>query len=287
MEQVGKLRIGTSSFTASGWRGTFYPEGIQQADYLRYYATQFDTVEIDSTWYGPPSESTVLNWAAQTPDNFTISAKVPQIITHERCLVDCEEEMNSFIRVMERLGPKLGILLFQFPYFNRNVFATSEPFVKRLEPFLKKLPVGFRYATELRNKAWLTPSLQHLFKAHQVSLTMLDHPWMPSPHTWFRTDCITGPIGYVRLLGNRQEIEQNTKSWDKVIVDRSREIADWTDVCEKITRRGTDVFVYVNNHYAGHAPATVRDFLTRWKERQKSAAAVNANETNSSPSASR
>jgi len=269
MARVGKLRIGTSSFTAAGWRGTFYPEGMKQADYLGHYATEFNTVEIDSTWYSPPSERRVSNWAAQTPDHFTISAKVPQIITHERCLENCDWEMTSFLKTMERLGPKLGVLLLQFPYFSRDLFATPEPFLQRLRPFLKKLPTGFRYALEVRNKSFLIPALRRLLETHQIAIALVDHPWMPSPKTWFKTDPVTGPVAYVRLLGDRYEIEKTTKNWDKVIVDRSREVADWITVCEKITQRGVDVFVYINNHYAGHAPALVRQFLQQWRERNE------------------
>lgn len=121
MSGTSQVRVGTSAFTAAGWPGNFYPEGLKAADYLNYYSSHFDTVEIDSTWYRIPSERSVRNWAAQTPDGFVFSAKVPQVITHERCLEGCDDEMNAFIKVMELLGPKLGVLLFQFPYFNKQV----------------------------------------------------------------------------------------------------------------------------------------------------------------------
>jgi uncharacterized protein YecE (DUF72 family) len=179
--------------------------------------------------------------------------------------------MAEFLKVMERLGPKLGVLIFQFPYFNKDSFATAEPFAKRLETFLKKLPKEFRYALEIRNKTWLTPQFRQLLRAHEISLALIDHPWMPTAKAWFKTDPMTGQFGYVRLLGDRYEIEEKTKSWDKTITDRSREIADWTEACEKITQRGMDVFVYINNHYAGHAPASVREFLGLWRERRKTA----------------
>src|SRR4051812_6079339 len=143
MGESSRIRVGTSSFSAAGWAGTFYPAGLKTSGYLSYYATQFDTVEIDSTWYGTPSERTVKNWAAQTPETFVISAKVPQVVTHERCLENCDAEFSEFLRVMELLGPRLGILLFQFPYFNKQTFSDADAFVKRLELFLKKLPTGF------------------------------------------------------------------------------------------------------------------------------------------------
>ncbi len=269
MGGTAQVRVGTSSFTAAGWKGTFYPEGLKSTNYLNYYSKQFDTVEIDSTWYGPPSERTVRNWYAQTPDNFIFSAKVPQVVTHERCLEGCDEEMSAFLRTMELLGPKLGVLLLQFPYFNKQLFATADPFVRRLEAFLKKLPTGFKFAVEIRNKTWLTPQFQQLLCAHGVSLTMIDHPWMPTAEGWFEEeDPLTAQFGYVRLLGDRYAIEEKTKTWDKTVVDRSREMQDWTSACERITKRGMEVFVYINNHYAGHAPASVREFLTRWRKSQ-------------------
>src|SRR3974377_1323867 len=72
------LFLGTSAFTAAGWAGTFYPEGMKSSEFLRHYARTFRTVEIDSTYYGPPSPSTVTNWRDKTPSDFIFSAKVPQ-----------------------------------------------------------------------------------------------------------------------------------------------------------------------------------------------------------------
>jgi uncharacterized protein YecE (DUF72 family) len=86
------ILLGTSAFTANGWEGSFYPQGMQSRDFLSYYATQFATVEVDSTFYGCPSARTVNNWAARTPEDFIFSVKIPQAITHEKALVDCDSE---------------------------------------------------------------------------------------------------------------------------------------------------------------------------------------------------
>jgi uncharacterized protein YecE (DUF72 family) len=107
------IRLGTSAFTAAGWPGSFYPDGLKPADYLSYYATQFDTVELDNTFYRTPSESTVRGWYSKTPPGFVFAAKVPQAITHEKVLVDCEKELAQFLKAMDLLGEKLGPLLFQ------------------------------------------------------------------------------------------------------------------------------------------------------------------------------
>src|SRR5580704_265890 len=134
------MLLGTSAFTAAGWEGSFYPRGMQSRDFLSYYATQFATVEVDSTFYGCPSVRTVKNWAARTPEGFTFSVKVPQVITHEKALVDCDSEFEEFVKTMDILGPKLGPMAFQFPLFDRWKFPKQDGFLAVLIPFLKKLP---------------------------------------------------------------------------------------------------------------------------------------------------
>jgi hypothetical protein len=82
MRAVAELYIGTSAFTASGWEGSFYPAGMKPADFLTYYATKFNSVEVDSTFYRTPSASTVTGWNRKTPDHFIFAVKVPETITH-------------------------------------------------------------------------------------------------------------------------------------------------------------------------------------------------------------
>src|ERR1700722_14286104 len=84
---MADLRIGTSAFTAAGWEGSFYPSGMKPADFLTYYATKFNTVEIDSTFYRTPSVSTVQGWAAKVPENFVFAAKVWQELAAHLCVL--------------------------------------------------------------------------------------------------------------------------------------------------------------------------------------------------------
>lgn len=103
-----EIRLGTSSFTADGWQGAFYPRGMKSADYLRFYSTRFDTVEVDSTFYAIPSVEAVENWARKTPTGFVFSVKVPQVITHEKALVECDWDCEKFVQTVSFLGEKLG-----------------------------------------------------------------------------------------------------------------------------------------------------------------------------------
>jgi uncharacterized protein YecE (DUF72 family) len=261
MKHDSLLRLGTSSFTAEGWPGIFYPQGLPQKDYLSFYATQFDAVEVDATFYRIPSASVVKNWYARTPQGFVFALKAPQEITHERVLVDAEDILAGFLRATEPLAEKLGPILFQFPYFNRKAFADAAAFLSRLEPFLGKLPAEPRFALEVRNKNWLGPALYDLLRKHRVALALIDHPWMPRPRELFAPgDAITTDFTYIRWLGDRKGIEEVTTTWNKTIVDRKSELLEWVEACQAFLKRKIRIFAFANNHYAGHAPATVQLF---------------------------
>lgn len=260
--------IGTSAFTAAGWQGSFYPEGMKPTEYLRHYATRFNSVEVDSTFYRAPSISAVEGWRNKTPEGFVFAAKVPQSITHEKVLVDCEEELRQFVLAMDRLGDKPGPLLFQFGYFNKAAFAGVNEFLARLKPFLKQLPSDHKFALEIRNKNWLVPQFLEVLREHRVALALIDQSWMPRPAQWFaKLDPITAGFTYVRWLGDRKEIETHTKVWNKTIVDRTKELSEWAEILEKVHQRKVQIFAYANNHYAGHGPATVEMFQDLWRKR--------------------
>lgn len=234
---------------------------MKPAAYLNYYAQHFDTVEVDSTFYRTPAASTVKAWYDKTPPSFVFALKVPQIITHERRLLDCEAEFDEFVVRALLLKEKLGPLLLQFPYFNKDAFATQADFLARLTPFLQRLPQSLSFALEIRNRHWLDAGFAGLLREHKIALALIDQAWMPRPSQWFeKFDPITANFSYIRLLGDRKGIEAKTKVWDKVIVDRTRELQEWVTYTVQIIRRGVPLYIYVNNHYAGHAPATVRLF---------------------------
>ena len=264
------LRLGTSSFTADGWNRSFYPPGMHSRDYLSYYATQFDILEVDATFYRIPALSTVQGWYNKTPSNFLYALKTPQEITHERILVDVDPIFNEFLRITEPLAEKLGVILLQFPYFNKQTFANANDFLARLRPFLEKLPKQPRFALEIRNKFWLAPPLVDLLHKHRIALALIDHPWMPSPRDYcVRPELITTDFTYIRWLGDRHAIEELTKLWDKTIVDRSADLEEWVKACRNFWNQKIRVFAFANNHYAGHAPATLRLFQQLMKNREE------------------
>ena len=263
------LLLGTSAFTASGWAGAFYPPGMKPPDFLSYYAKQFKTVEIDSTYYGTPSESTVTSWYEKTPPDFVFAAKVPQVVTHEKVLKDCEAEFDEFIDRMGLLGEKLGPLLLQFPWFNRCVIQADEFFL-RLRFFLqrlKDLPTN-RFVVEIRNKAWLDKRLTDLLREYNVALALTDISRMPRPWENKQFDFVTTDFVYVRWLGDRKGMETWTTTWDKTIINRTDDLQNWAELFRQFVSRNLKVYAYANNHYAGHGPDTVKLFWDMW-ERKK------------------
>jgi uncharacterized protein YecE (DUF72 family) len=222
------ILLGTSAFTANGWQGSFYPPGMKSRDFLSYYATQFATVEVDSTFYGCPSPSTVTNWAARTPEDFTFCVKIPQVITHEKALVDCDSEFEEFVKTMDILGPKLGPIIFQFPLFDRWKFPKQDSFLGVLTPFLKKLPADHKFVIEIRNKTWLDARFADVLREYNVALALTDTSFMPRP--WElkqKFDLVTADFAYVRWLGDRKGIEKQTTTWGKPIIDRTSDLKNW------------------------------------------------------------
>lgn len=275
------MRLGTSSWSEKSWVGAFYPEGTQPADFLAYYATRFPAVEADVTYYRVPSVSMVRGWARKTPPDFKLSAKFPRSIVHcgegpapdaTKLLVESHtaRETAAFLHAMSALEGRCGPLVLQFPYLNREAFAGLGPFLERLNGFLGRLPQDFRYAVEVRNKAWLVPALTEVLAAHRVALVLVDLLYMPHPaDVAERLPVVTTDFIYARLIGDRKKIDKlSGKRFDKLVFDQRPRLERWAELLREVSADVPDSFVFANNHYAGHGPATVAELaaLVRGEE---------------------
>ena len=230
--------------------GSFYPAGSKPQDFLPLYAERFDTVEIDSTFYRIPAARTVEQWRERTPEGFIFTAKMPQTITHEKMLVDVEQDLAEFLGVMDMLGGKLGPLLFQFPYFNRQKFRSLGFFLERLEPLLARLPKAHQWVVEVRNRNWLCEELYAVLRKHGVALALVDHAWMPRPIELFESgNPITASFTFIRWIGDRKGIEKQTQVWNRTLIDRTEELREWVKVLGRVARLVDIMFAYANNHY--------------------------------------
>ena len=269
------LQIGTSSWSTDDWKGTIYEAKAKPGDYIAQYARHFGTVEIDATFYRIPNESTVDGWREKTPDDFLFSAKIPQVITHEKFLEDCLDDFRLFVGRMERLREKLGPMVFQFPYVAKGKdaqeYETGRVFRDRLGRFLSELPADHRFAVEIRNEKWLDESFVELLRAHRVALVLVEYFTMPAITKLIsKLDPITTDFSYIRFLGDHKRmdalVKDRDKPWGSLAMDRTVETARWVPVVNELLSRKIDVFAYFNNHFAGYAPGSARLFLDLLRE---------------------
>lgn len=275
MTSTGRFLYGTSSWSEKSWRGVFYPKELAPGDWLGWYSTQFETVEADSTYYAIPPRERVRTWASRTASGFVLSAKFPRSIVHGgdaaapdpgKVLVwdHVGADTERFVDTLQLLGPKLGVLALQFPYFNQTCFRGCEPFLERLETFLARLPSGLRIAVELRNKAWIGAPLLDCLRRAKAGLVLADLVYMPHPDELPPAlDLVTADFVYVRLIGDRKLVESRTKTFDHVVVDQGARLDRWARTIEALLPRVPEVMAYANNHFAGHGPTTIRDLALR------------------------
>lgn len=284
----GRLRVGTCSWKYAAWEGLVYEPGDRD-DYLAAYARRFDTVEVDQWFWslhGPeslslPKPRDVEAYARSVPEDFRFTVKAPNALTlthhynreKKGPLLENPHFLSPglFGEFLERLAPmrgRLGPLMLQFEYLNREKMPSREAFFDRLETFLSGCPQGWCYAVELRNSGWLVPSFFDLLRRTGAAPVFLEGYWMPP--VWEVMDTHlerVGPVAVVRLHGpDRQGIEERTgKQWDAIREPKDAHLPRVAAAVRGLLARGTDVYLNVNNHYEGCAPLTIerlRPFLS-------------------------
>jgi uncharacterized protein YecE (DUF72 family) len=193
------------------------------------------------------------------------------VISHEKVLKDCDTELSEFVDRISLLKEKLGPILLQFPLFKQYEFKSGADFLKRLVPFIRELSetLSGKLVIEIRNKDWLDERFLDSLCQHNVALALTDTGWIPRPWELKKPlDLITADFAYVRWLGHRKEIEAVTTVWDKTIVDRTEDLKNWVQYIRQmiLARKLRHIFLFANNHYAGHGPATIKLFWDLWNQ---------------------
>jgi uncharacterized protein YecE (DUF72 family) len=232
--------------TPAGGDTIFYPRGTRSPDMLALYAEIFDTIEVDSTAYGTPLESTIENWLAATPENFSFSLKVPRAITHGFALSPTSyPAFDEFVDASRAFGSKLGVILIQFP----AVFEPTKDDAQRLRDFLRRLPNDIRFAVEFRNPGWFVEWTFEEFDNTGVALALVAGKWIQEATMFEAFSKTQTPTAYVRFMGVR-----DLPRFDRIYRERTEELTRWAMKIK--TLAADNVFIYVDNHFEGHAPAT-------------------------------
>jgi uncharacterized protein YecE (DUF72 family) len=242
---MGNLHLGTIGWSYNFWKGSFYPNKTASKDFLAYYATRFDTVEVDSTFYRIPTLQAITNWKNQTPRGFTFSLKFPRKITHFKMLKDCQAETSFFLDKAKLLGEKLGPLLLQFP---PNFGVEHLP---DLAIFLKNLPKN-RYVVEVRDEAWLNADFYSLLRGNNAALAWVDSPSM------LQTSEVTSDFLYLRWEGDRKKV---IGMLGEVEADTHESLRSWADKIKPFLNSQMQVFGYFGKYYSGYPPSDI-NFLS-------------------------
>ena len=231
-----EILLGTSGWSYDEWVGPFYPS--EEVNKLSFYSKVFRTAEIDSTFYSYPTKGVVFGWVRYTQPNFIFSAKLPNLITHEKKLdveKGVDEDLDRFLDLMKPLKTraKLGPILIQLPPGFKRDYA-------RLEAFLKILPEDFRFAVEFRDLSWLCDETWSLLRRYNVAYTIVDEPLLP-PET-----VITADFTYVRWHG------RGRRPWYNYSY-KVDELKAWVTRLNEIASRVGEIYGYFNNHFHGYA----------------------------------
>lgn len=225
--------------------GQFYPPGSRSGDWLGLYARAFDTVEVDSTFYGAPPPERYRDWRERTPDGFLFTLKMPGEVTHEARLQDPRPALR-FCDDVRALQEKLGAVLVQLPPdfgpVHREVTAR----------FLQSLPADLPVAIEFRDREWLVPDTLELLAGTGTALALSMGPWLDENTARSLAGDVPGSLLYLRWMGtprHRRELAAR-------VTERDREVEAWARRIRELSVER--VFAFFNNDYQGHSPASAR-----------------------------
>ncbi len=226
--------VGTSGWTYDHWKGLFYPSDLAKARWFDYYASQFNSVEVNATFYRTFKDQTYRKWREKAPDGFGYVLKAPRLITHRKYLVDVERDIQSFYKSCMLLEDKFELILLQV--------APNMPVdLPRLRTALQAFPDPTRVAVEFRRPEWYTVATFELLRSLGVTICNVD-----SPRQHLEGN-LTSSRAYIRLHGRKHWYTYNYPEGElQDIASLARDLAD---------KGAKKIYIFFNNDFEGHAPA--------------------------------
>ena len=274
------IYFGSCSWKYPSWEGLVY-SSRSPGNFLEEYAQKYQTVEIDQWFwslgkssYGLPNHALVSEYNEATPSDFRFTIKAPNAITATRAyrektkpnqLFLQPEVCKRFLDRIEPLFPKLGLLMFQFEYLNKDKMDSRKQFLESLDAFFAALPKGLPYAVEIRNPKWIDSSWFSFLQGQQVAPVLLQGYWMDDiTSTLQRYGSNLGDKACIRLHGDdRQGIEKATGAdWSRIVTPRDNELTHIAPLVAKVAKEGTTLYININNHYEGSSPITITKLET-------------------------
>jgi uncharacterized protein YecE (DUF72 family) len=201
-----RVFVGVSGFSYSGWKENFYPKSLKNEEFLGYYSQRFNSVEINSSFYAPPSAGMVKSWSAKTDDDFRFAFKAPRQITHISKLgKGAPEATQRLAGTLALLGAKRGPLLFQLPPYSKQD-------LRLLEEFLGKTSDINQRVFEFRHESWLEDRTYKLMEKYDAAFCIAQTEDMEPVFK------VTGGLAYFRLRRDVYD-EKTINQWSQKIVE--------------------------------------------------------------------
>lgn len=242
--KIPEVHIGTSGYSFKDWLGEFYPAALPSGEMLPFYASRFDTVEVNFTYYRMPTARTIAGMATRTPDGFQFFVKAHKSFTHERDLSG-RSEFLAALEPMREAG-KLAGLLFQFPQSFKNSQENRRFLVETARKF-----EGHVLAIEFRDRSWNTEEVYSLLENSGLAFVSVDEPQIST--LFPRVGKATGEVGYVRFHS------RDASKWYKGASERYNynytedDLKEWLPLISIIAERARKIFIYFNNCHHGSA----------------------------------
>ncbi len=248
--------VGTSGFKFDDWRGTFYPEGLKEKDWLNYYGERFGCLEVNASFYKLLHPATFFQMAKKVPDGFRFTVKAYRSLTHEPA--ENQADFTTFLASLQPLidAEKFGCVLAQFP----NAFHNTPGNRQYLSHFLEHFG-NYPLVVEFRNREWARDEVFEYLRARQVGWCAVDEPQFRSLMPPIAI--ATSPIGYVRFHG--RNYEKWWKGDNKTRYDylyKPEELQEWVPKIRAMEQQTDLVYVFMNNCFAGQAAKNAADMRT-------------------------
>ena len=255
------IYFGTSGFSYKDWVGPYYPEGMPRSEWLSFYAREFKATELNFSYYGIPTTSTLERLLDKTPPDFLFTLKAHQDMTHQR--EDNKQVFSEFINSLVPLldAERLGCVLAQFPWSFR-AGQDSLDYLLFLRQQMGTLPV----VIELRNRDWISEETFAFLRENNLGFCCVDQPRLKGLIPPVAE--ATSSIGYVRFHGrNAKKWWQHKEAWERYDYTYSdEELEEWAPKISKLEQATDTTFVFANNHWQGQAVQTARQLRMLFTE---------------------
>lgn len=245
---AGSIHIGTSGWSYKHWRGLYYPPKLPARLWLSYYAKEFNTTEINGSFYRIPTIETVENWMAQVPKGFVFCPKMSRFLSHMKKLRDPEEPLERFFSVFEPMKKMMGPVLIQLPPFLAFHYDVAENFYKILATVYRE----YRFVMEVRHMTWLEEVSLTLMTKYNVGFVISQ-----SGDKFPYSEMVTAQNVYVRFHGPAALYASSYSS--ETLKVFAKKFKGWQ-------AEGLNVWAYFNNDIFGYAPADAKRLMDMLKK---------------------